>query len=65
MMDLKNALIAYYEGQIAKHEYNISVYAKQPVGIGEHPDIFEAVDSEVAKLAEAHDKLGVVRGWRN
>jgi len=35
MMDLRNTLIAYYEGQIAKHEYNISLDAEsENVGTG-------------------------------
>jgi hypothetical protein len=30
-------------------------------GIGEHPDIVNAVDSQIDKVAEASEKLDVVR----
>ena len=30
---------------------------KNPAGIGEHPDLVAAVDSEMVKLADAEDKL--------
>jgi len=36
---------------------NIEVYLTNPAGIGEHPDIVEAIDTELAKLAEADEKL--------
>lgn len=60
-MYLKHALIKYYEGLIAKHQYNIEVYYKNPAGIGEHSDIIEAVDMELTKLVDAQDKLNAVR----
>ena len=36
---------------------NIEVYRTNPAGIGEHPDLVSAVDSEMTKLATARDKL--------
>ncbi len=61
-MYLKDALLAYYEGLIAKHRYNIEVYLTNPAGIGEHSDIIEAVDIELTKLVDARDKLEAVKG---
>ena len=54
---IKDALIKGYGGEIAKAKANIEVYMRNPVGIGEHPDIVAAVDSEMEKLASAEDKL--------
>ena len=45
------------EGELEVHKANIQVYIDNPVGIGEHPDLVAAVDFEMAKLAEAEDKL--------
>jgi len=52
-----NALRKKYEAEIAAAKANIDVYMKNPAGIGEHPDLVSAVDSEMSKLATARDKL--------
>jgi|TARA_B100001996_G_scaffold67716_2_gene49352 hypothetical protein len=52
-----NALRKKYEAEIAAAKANIDVYQKNPAGIGEHPDLVSAVDSEMSKLATARDKL--------
>ena len=52
-----DALKAKYSGEMEYHRMNIDVYLKNPVGIGEHPDILGAIDSEVEKLASVTEKL--------
>ena len=54
---LIDALKNKYMGIIAECEANIEVYLQNPVGIGEHPDIIAALDSQITILAEAEDKL--------
>lgn len=61
MADILRALIKKYEGDIAVHTANISVYQQNPAGIGEHPDIVSAVDELVGQLADAQDKLKSVK----
>ena len=61
-MYLKDALVKYYEGLMAKHRYNVEVYLTNPAGIGEHSDIIEAVDIELGHFVDAQDKLEAVRG---
>lgn len=61
MSYLLEALIKKYEGDIAYHTANVKVYLQNPAGIGEHPDVLEAIDSEISKIAEAEEKLGVVK----
>ena len=51
------ALKKKLEGDIEKSKCNIQIYLEQSVGIGEHIDIVETVEKELAKLAEAQDKL--------
>lgn len=55
------ALEKKYESQIAEAEANINVYMDNPAGIGEHPDVVAAVDSQVTLMAEAEDKLESLR----
>ena len=57
---IKDALILGFQGEIAKANANIEVYLQKPVGIGEHPDIIAAIDSEVEKAAHAQEKLEYV-----
>lgn len=58
---LVNALITKYEAQIAEHTANIAVFLENGVGVAEHPGTVETLDAEIAKLAEAEDKLTTVR----
>ena len=64
MSEIMKALSAKYLGEIAEAKANIGVYINNPAGIGEHPDIVAAVDSQITKLAEAEDKLETLKkGW--
>ena len=55
-----DALRKKYEAEIAAAKANIDVYQKNPAGIGEHPDLVQAVDTEMVKLADAEDKLNTL-----
>ena len=52
-----DALRKKYEYEIIAATANIDVYLRNSAGIGEHPDIVAAVDTEMEKLADAEDKL--------
>mgnify|MGYP001425762011 CR=1 FL=1 len=54
------ALKLQYESEIEKAKDNIKVYLTNPVGIGEHPDLAAAIDSQVTLLADAEDKLATL-----
>jgi hypothetical protein len=54
---LINAQRSHLAGHINKHLANIEVLLTHPVGIGEHQDIQEAIEAELAHVAEYHDKL--------
>lgn len=56
------ALRLKYEAEIASAKANIDVYLNNPVGIGEHPDIVAAVDSELQKMSHAKDMLSTLNG---
>ena len=57
---MKDTLIKMYEADIAKAKFNISVYFKNPAGIGEHPDLIQAVDSQLELMAAEADKIEVL-----
>ena len=54
------ALKAKYSGEMEVHRANIDIYLANPVGIGEHPDVLGAIDSEVEKLATVTEKLATL-----
>ena len=58
---LLDALRKKYEGEIAAANANINVYITNPAGIGEHPNLVAAVDSEIEKLTDATDKLSILK----
>ena len=49
------ALYCKYLGEMEVHRANIDIYLNTPAGIGEHPDILGAIDSEL-------DKMSIIRG---
>ena len=58
---LREALILKYEGEIAHANANIRVYLTNPVGIGEHPDVVGAIDTQIEAMAHAEEKLLCVK----
>jgi|TARA_B100000902_G_scaffold286907_1_gene273019 hypothetical protein len=60
---LLEALVKKLEGDIAIAVANIEVYKSNAAGIGEHPGIVEAIESEIAKIAEADDKIETIRKY--
>ncbi len=58
------ALEAKYKAEMAAAKANIEVYLSNPTGIGEHPDLVEAIDSQIAILAEAEDKLDSLKHFK-
>jgi hypothetical protein len=60
-LGLLDALSKKYEGDIAIAQANIKVFMANPVGIGEHPEVVQAIDLEVDKLATADEKLQTIK----
>lgn len=58
---LINAQISHLTGHINKHISNVEVLLTTPVGIGEHQDIQEAVETELGIIADYKDKLEVLQ----
>ena len=65
MSNLVKALAKKYEADILNAKANIEVYVTNPAGIGEHPDLAAAIDSQVDIIAHAEDKLGVLNKHYN
>ena len=63
MSNLLKALEAKYEAEVLKAKANIDVYVRSSVGIGEHSDIVDSIDTQIQKLTEAEDKLTTLKSF--
>jgi len=57
------AIEDHARGHIKKHAMNIEVYLKNAAGVGEHPDILEAIEKELKLIAEYDDQLEVLNKY--
>ena len=57
------ALLAHAQGDIAKHRANVEVYLTNPVGIGEHSNVMEAVEEELNMIAKYQDQIDVIKQY--
>ena len=51
------ALEKKYNAEIAEADATIKVYLENPVGIGEHPQIVDEADKQIAKICRNKEKL--------
>ena len=58
------ALEKRYEAQLAESDATLKIYLENSVGIGEHPQHVDECDKLIAKVAEAEEKLRVLRQYR-
>jgi len=45
---------------IQKHKINVEVYLNNPVGVGEHSDIMDAIEKEIEEMAKYNDHLEIL-----
>ena len=68
-MDIREAMIKAlrkkYEAVIEEAKATAEVYLHRPVGIGEHPQFIEELDKLMSKIAEAEDKLQVLKEFKD
>ena len=60
---LIKSLLAHAQGDIAKHKANIEVYLANPVGIGEHSNIVEAIEGELDMIAKYQDQIDIINKY--
>ena len=58
-----DALEARYEAQIAEADATIGIYLSNSVGIGEHPQHIDEVDKLIQKIADAKEKIDVLKDF--
>ena len=61
---LLKAARMHAEGELERAKTNIMVYLENSAGIGEHPDIVEAIQGELDKMATANDRLEMLKHFK-
>ena len=57
------ALLAHANGEIERHKTNVTIFLENPVGVGDHPDIMETIQSEIDAIAKYEDQIQVINKY--
>ncbi len=58
--EILSALKSVAQGNIEKSKLNIEIYLKNPVGIGEHPDVLAAIQDQLDIIAHEEERIAVL-----
>ena len=61
--EMIDAVRANCVGNLQLHKTNIEIYLNKSVGIGEHPDVLDAVEKELEVIAKYDDQLDVIKKY--
>tara|TARA_B100000242_G_C43003006_1_gene466054 strand:- start:72 stop:275 length:204 start_codon:yes stop_codon:yes gene_type:complete len=61
--EILKALKASSEGNIEKARLNIEIYLKNPVGIGEHPDVLAAIIDQVDLISKEEERISILQKY--
>ena len=61
--EILTALRTDAEGNIQKARLNIEIYLKNPVGIGEHPDVLAAIQDQLDIIAHEEERIAVLNKY--
>ncbi len=61
--EMIGVLKQHFEAHILKHKMNVDIMLANPMAIHEHTDLMDAIEKEVALIAEYHDKLEVMNTY--
>ena len=66
---MRNAIIQAledrYNAQISEADATIKIYLENSVGIGEHPQHIDEIDKLVDKIAQAEEKLKILKEFED
>lgn len=61
--EIISVLKQHFEAHILKHKMNVDIMLANPMAIHDHTDLMEAIEKEVALIAEYVDKLEVMEAY--
>ena len=57
---LIKALLSHAQGDLHKHFANVEIFLQNPVGIGEHSNVMEAIEHELNEAAKYQDQISII-----
>lgn len=61
--DLIRASAMHFKAHIEKHRMNVEVLLNNPTAIHGHVDVMDAIEKELAEIADYEDKLEVLNKY--
>lgn len=61
--EIINVLKQHFEAHILKHKMNVDIMLANPTAIHDHTDLMDAIEKEVALMAEYQDKLEIMNTY--
>jgi 3-deoxy-D-arabino-heptulosonate 7-phosphate (DAHP) synthase len=58
--EIVGVLKQHFEAHILKHKMNVDIMLANPMAIHDHTDLMDAIEKEVALIAEYQDKLEIM-----
>ncbi len=57
------AALSHARSHVDKHRANIEVYLTTPVGVGGHPTIMDAIETELDEMAKYEDHIEILKKY--
>jgi hypothetical protein len=61
--EIISVLKQHFEAHILKHKMNVDIMLANPMAIHDHTDLMDAIEKEVAQIAEYQDKLEIMETY--
>ncbi len=55
-----NATRDHAKAHVEKHRMNVEVYLTNPVGVGEHSDVMDAIEKELEEMSKYQDHIDMI-----
>jgi hypothetical protein len=53
----------HFEAHILKHKMNVDIMLANPMAIHDHTDLMDAIEKEIAIIAEYQDKIEIMENY--
>jgi hypothetical protein len=61
--EIIGVLKQHFEAHILRHKMNVDIMLSNPMALHDHTDLMDAIEKEVAQIAEYQDKLEIMENY--
>jgi septum formation topological specificity factor MinE len=61
--EIISVLKKHFEAHIHKHKMNVDIMLNNPMALHDHTNLMDAIEKEVAQIAEYQDKLEIMEKY--